>query len=53
MEGKKSLGVFSLNEAGFLKIAEELKREAQGAPEIRFVEIFDRGTSDFRLIFGR
>jgi branched-chain amino acid transport system substrate-binding protein len=50
---KKSLGVYSLNEAGFLKIVDELKRQSNGEPEIRFIETFDKGTTDFRTLLTR
>lgn len=43
-----SLGVFMLNEAGFQRIGAELQRKAGGALEVRFVESFDKGTTDFR-----
>ena len=47
---KQSIGVLSLNEAGFLKIIDELKRQSRAPTELRFVETFDRGTTDFRSL---
>lgn len=49
----KSLGVFTMNEAGFLGIVEELERQIRGSHEIRFLESFDKGTTDLRPIVLR
>jgi len=48
-----SLGVFSMNEAGFQRIVGQLVKSAPGRVEIRFIENFDKGISDFRSILLR
>jgi branched-chain amino acid transport system substrate-binding protein len=49
----QSLGIFAMNEAGFLKIVEELKSKSAGIAEIRFVETYDKGMSDFKSLIMR
>ena len=48
-----SLGVFSMNEAGFQKIVDQLSRKARGRVEVKFIEGFDKGITDFRSILLR
>ncbi len=48
-----SLGIYSLNESGFLRIVEELKREANSKLEIIYTETFDKETLDFRPVLMR
>ena len=49
----KSLGIFALNEAGFQKITEVLKRDAPPAVDLVFVDTFEKGTTDFRPLLVR
>lgn len=43
----KSLGVFSLNESGFHRIVEELQRKVPANVSIKFIDFYEKGTSDF------
>lgn len=48
-----SVGIFSMNEAGFKKIVDEVTTQARDAIDIRFIEYFDKGVSDFKPILLR
>lgn len=43
-----TLGVFALNEAGFERILQELKRQAVGKIQLTRIERYNRGSNDFR-----
>jgi branched-chain amino acid transport system substrate-binding protein len=45
---QRTLGVFALNEAGFEKILQELKRQAAGKIQLVRIETYNSGSNDFR-----
>jgi branched-chain amino acid transport system substrate-binding protein len=49
----KSVGIISMNEAGFQKIVEEVATQARDTIHISFTEYFDKGVSDFKTILLR
>jgi branched-chain amino acid transport system substrate-binding protein len=50
---RNALGVFSLNESGFQKILDELKKQAGNSVNISFEDYFEKGTSDFRAMLTK
>lgn len=49
----KSVGIYAMNEAGFQKIVDAVSARAKDAMQVRFIEHFDRGISDFKPVLLR